>query len=326
MIAAGQEIDASDFIASSAGAGDSGKAPKVGSDGQLDITFVRKHIKFGGTGADGALSISSGTTTLNAAGAKYLIKNYTSISITGTAVLTISNPSANGTILILKSQGNVTITSSANPCIDLRSMGADAGNDGVSTGDAPTHGISNNTIGTGTLTSAVAIAIMQMANAGRGVNASLVPGKLPIIFAGAGGGNGSGHSQSGGNGAKGGGGLYIECGGALNITAIFNNSGAAGSNGTGLTGSGVPGSGGRGGGGNVSADEPTSSTSTAEGDGGGGGGAGAIVIIYSGALTANTATFTANGGAAGLRAGGSGNNGTAGGAGYSLVIANTEIV
>lgn len=80
--------------------------------------------KFGGTGADGALSSSSGATNIDLGGAQVVIKNYTSISITGTGGLTFTNPHANGTIIIFKSQGNVTLTSSATPNIDLRNVGA----------------------------------------------------------------------------------------------------------------------------------------------------------------------------------------------------------
>ena len=90
--------------------------------------------KFGGTGADGALSITSGTTTINLGGASLFVKNYSSISITGTGQLTFSNPAAGGTIIILKSQGNVTLTSSATPNIDLTSIGGSAGSGGAQGG------------------------------------------------------------------------------------------------------------------------------------------------------------------------------------------------
>lgn len=124
-IVAGNDIVASDFISTSAGAGDTGKVPKLNANGKLDRSF--SIVAFGGTGADGALSISSGTTNINLGGAQVFIKNYTSISITGTGALTFSNPHANGTTILLKSQGNVTLTSSAAACIDVSGMGA-AGN------------------------------------------------------------------------------------------------------------------------------------------------------------------------------------------------------
>src|SRR5271170_962170 len=73
--------------------------------------------KFGGTGADGALSISSGTTTIGLSSANALVKNYSSISITGTGDLTFSSPSSNGAGATLKSTGAVTLTSSATALI-----------------------------------------------------------------------------------------------------------------------------------------------------------------------------------------------------------------
>jgi hypothetical protein len=56
---------------------------------------------FGGNGTDGALSIAAGTTTINVGAVQIFIKNYSSISITGTGVLNFSNPHANGTIIRL---------------------------------------------------------------------------------------------------------------------------------------------------------------------------------------------------------------------------------
>ena len=87
-------------------------------------TYVGTKIKFGGTGADGALAITSGTTTIDLGGAQVFVKNYTSISITGTGALAFTNPHANGTTVILKSQGDVTITSSASAAIDVSSLGS----------------------------------------------------------------------------------------------------------------------------------------------------------------------------------------------------------
>src|ERR1035437_3459937 len=59
-------------------------------------TGISNYLKFGGTGADGALAISSGTTTIDCANAAKVIKNYSSISITGTGTLAFSNPNTNG--------------------------------------------------------------------------------------------------------------------------------------------------------------------------------------------------------------------------------------
>lgn len=287
--------------------------------------------KFGGNGADGALSISSGTTTINCAGAAVVVKNYTSISITGTGVLAFSNPNANGTIVILKSQGNVTLTSSATPMIDMSGMGAAGG-----AGNANTSGNdSNGSAGTGGL------ATIYKTNQGTGgigntqtagtdgsipsfsfftALTSLTPFKYPFVGVGAGGGGGgvkgggSSNVDTPGTGGRGGGGLVIECGGAWNFTTSSGIS-VAGKNGT--ASSRTSGSGG-------------------EGGGGGGGGGGFFVALYA-SLTANSGTVTVSGGSLGnftgssnATAGGGGGGITAagssgaGGAGFSLVAANTE--
>lgn len=300
----------------------SGQVVCVIYDGTNMRIIGRESGKFGGTGVDGALSITSGTTTLSFASAQYLIKNYTSVSITGTGVLGFSNPHANGSIFIMKVTGDVTVTSSANPAVDLRLMGAAIGTNGTSTGVTPTGGIAN-AYGTATYSAAVGVLIMQMARAGNGAYSAAVPKKSPTIFAGAGGATGSSHANTGGVGGMGGGGLYIECGGSLNITSVFNASGQNGSNGVGTGGGGTMGSGGRGGGGWLDSTVP-GCLSTAAGDGGGGGGGGSIVILY-GTLTANTATLTVGGGVNGSGAV-TGSDGTSGGDGYSFVAKNTEIV
>lgn len=265
--------------------------------------------KFGGTGADGALAISSGTTTINASSARIVVKNYTSISITGTAVLTISNPHANGTILVLKSQGNVTITSSANPAVDLRLMGGSVDNDGTGL-------VTRSTFKTGAIY-----------YGGTGVKSSeSIYGKSINIACGAGGNTGgSGGTWSGGTGGVGGGALYIECAGALNVTSIFNCSGSAASNGSGGGGSGTSPSGGAGGGGNSNGSD-AGTTASAGGGGGGGGAGGSVCMVYS-TLTANTGTYTVSGGAAGLGGNSStGINGGAGGAGIAFAVVNTEFL
>jgi hypothetical protein len=59
---------------------------------QVLAADLNGNFKFGGTGADGALSVSSGNTNIDAAGAAILVKNYTSISITGTGSVTLINP------------------------------------------------------------------------------------------------------------------------------------------------------------------------------------------------------------------------------------------
>ena len=57
-IAAGSDALASDFISTSAGAGDSGKGVKLNASGKLDKTFLSS-FTFGGDGSDGAKTVAS---------------------------------------------------------------------------------------------------------------------------------------------------------------------------------------------------------------------------------------------------------------------------
>jgi hypothetical protein len=76
-ITSGQTALASDFVSTSAGAGDSGKVPKLNASGVLDPTFF--DFEFG-DGSDGDVTISAGTTTLT----KDMF--YNSLVVTGTLV------------------------------------------------------------------------------------------------------------------------------------------------------------------------------------------------------------------------------------------------
>lgn len=319
-ISAGSDILASDFISTSAGAGDSGKVPKLNSIGKLDVTFIRNG--FGGTGADAALTSSSGTTTLSAASAATLVKNYTSISLTGTAVLAFSNPHAGGTIIILKVQGNATFTSSANPAVDVTGMGAANGTDpnsntvlrlyngegklGMGSGVSYTNAGGVAPFATRSTQQSISRQL-YLACGGAGGNGS--GNVFPSIpSGGAGGGSlynsgadtastsGSPSTGSGGTGGRGGGCLCIEIGGAFSSSAIFWSKGTAGTAGSGGTGQG----------------------------GGGGGAGGGIVIVYN-ALTSDTGTYLVTGGAGGASSGGSATGG-AGADGYTYIGLNTMIV
>ncbi len=277
-------------------------------------------LKFGGTGADGALNISSGVTTLDCGNASVLIKNYSSISITGTGSLAFSNPHANGTTLILKSQGAVTLTSSQAPMIDASGMGAagGAGSTSGSTADG-NNGSAGVSVGfvqsnfgfAGTIGSGVGAGGAISSLVYQSVNIKEYSGKYSYVFVGAGGGSGGVNNGTSSAGGRGGGALLIECGGALNFTTASGIS-VAGKTAT-------AGSGNR---------------------GGSGGGSGGFCGIFYNTLTANTGTITVSGGGtntgsgANLGAGGGGSTtaggigvtvtGGAGGTGLSLVAANTE--
>lgn len=271
----------------------------IGSSGQiLKVSSLLKpawqdgpSAKFGGDGTDGALSITSGTTTVSLASAAVVIKNYTSISITSTGNLAFSNPHANGSIVILRSQGAVTLTSSSTAVIDMRGIGGTGGVASAGSGsganfvmDDATHLGAGGAGGASTggtqlttrglyLTSATVNYIWQ------GIR--LAPGS--------GGGAGQSSDTAGGAGGAGAGALLIECNGAFNFTTgAINASGGTG---------GTAANGGVG----------------QRGGGGGGGGAGGMVAILYNTLTANTGTINTAGGAGG--AGGTQGAGVGSGAG-----------
>lgn len=290
-----------------------------------DNATISSRLLRGGDGSDGALSISSGTTNIDLGGARVFVKNYTSISITGTANITFTNPHANGTVIIFRSQGDVTITSSATPAIELSSLGpvAGVGGNGVSGG-----GTDGNPGTNGTIANTFSAALWDGTNSTNGklggqgtgggsgastggtVLTNTGPKTIKDILrnmlfgtffgsvgaSGAGGGSGrasGGTSGKAGDGGRGGGSFILDCGGALNFTGQIWAKGANGANAN--AGSGASG-----------------------GSGGGGGGAGGTIVILYTSLTANTGTITATGGNGGNGSAcisGSGNMG--GGAGGS---------
>lgn len=92
------------------------------TDGALTLSWASVAGAFG-SGADGELNVTSGTTNIDLGSAAIVVKNYTSINVSAGATLGATNPAAGGTILILLSQGNVTIAGTVN----LSSMGAAGG-------------------------------------------------------------------------------------------------------------------------------------------------------------------------------------------------------
>jgi hypothetical protein len=247
-------------------------------------------IKFGGTGADGALSITSGTTTIDLGGAAFVIKNYTSISITSSGSLSFSNPAAGGTYIVLKSQGNVTMTSSGS--ISTVGMGASASTAGVVLVGTRPAASANKTAGT--------------AASGYGLTSFLYPKFVPFIIGGGGAGASGGGAGVGGRGA---GALYIECGGALNFTTGTIT--ALGQDGT------VVSTGGGGGGGGSSIVILYNTLTASSGTISVAGGAGGVGSNFDGGGGGGSTT-------AGV-AGGTGSGlGGAGGDGFSLVTKNTE--
>jgi len=180
--------------------------------------------KFGGTGADGALDTSGGTVDIDLGGANIVVKNYTSINIV-TNNVTVSNPASTGTLLILRSQGAVTISAT----LDLRGGGAAANTSGFNfyvDGSLTPNGknSSGNTGGAGGST----LPVYYTNNTWQ-----LQQGEGARLLVGSGGGNGG--TAAGG---RGGAGLIIECAGAYNFTGIINTSGTAGASNSGGGGGG----------------------------------------------------------------------------------------
>ncbi len=303
----------------------SGKLPA------LDGSQLTNVFKFGGTGADGALSITTGTTTLDLAGAQVFVKNYTTISITGDGKLAFSNPHNNGTLIILKATGNVTLTSSTVPCINTSGMGAAVGYNPTGILDTDNHYGAN---GAGSEANGAAGAIFNAATQQLYTFSSTdIYRKSLFLVCGASGGNGftgtdagcgggagsrygaggtgdaknaggpmaggsgrkrySSTATTGGAGGRGGGALLIECGGDLNFTGTIYARGVAGGN------------------------------SPNNGAGGGGGAGATIVILYNGDLTAGSGTMDNAGGAGGGNTGG-GAGGNGGASKGGVLAKNTE--
>lgn len=262
---------------------------------------------FGGNGSDGALSVSSGTTTIDLGGASVLTKNYSSISITGSGALTFTNPHSKGTVITLKSKGNVVLTSSATPMIDCSGLGAAGGSGGVpntGSGNDGTAGVNNIQLetnfpdsgnlgvgGSGTTdgTGGGASTANKYSFPGDSIATASIYGYLTQFSTGGGGGGGGAgdgdmtDGGAGGAGGRGGGCLIIECAGALNFTTV-NGLSVAGANGSAGSNGGAQGGG---------------------GGGGGGGGAGGIGIVIYNTLTAASGTINVSGGN-----GGNGGNGS----------------
>lgn len=285
MIQNGQQITASDFInkaeKNATPANDEGRVAKLEDNGRIDPVFISPAI--GGNGSNGALTVSSGTTNIDLGGAQYVVKNYTSISITGTGAITFSNPHAKGTIVVFKVQGDVVITSTAARAIDLRGIGA-------AVGEQPTGGVFTHTIPS----SSTAGSQYSTADYFTDTYAQyLAEGRLHLVCGTAGADGGTGPDGGAGVGGRGGGVLLLEIGGSYQFSASSTMD-ASGQNGT-----------------NAGA-----ATGTNEASGGGGGGsAGMIVALYN-ELVTDAGTYTlsgGNGGSSGAPLGPTGTGGVGGG-------------
>lgn len=264
---------------------------------------------FGGTGADGALSVLAGTTTtVDLGSARIKVLNYTSINIAATGMLTFSNPHASGTFIIIRSQGAVTIAG----IVDASGFGSAAGTGGPANGNNGTSGTNSDDFDS--VTTHFGAFGTQGGNGSTGAlgaggtlakatfytdSAEELFFRTIRLFPGNGGGGGgsgyrtTGNSGAGGNSGRGGAAVLFEVGGAWNFTGTIKANGAAGSNGSNASGG------------------------DAAGGGGGGGGAGGHVVVLYNSLTSNVGTIQVSGGNGGNGGNGSndGSAGTQGGGG-----------
>ncbi|MAH46496.1 hypothetical protein CMI37_11730 [Candidatus Pacearchaeota archaeon] len=254
---------------------------------------------FGGDGSDGDLKVSSGTTTLDLASTSLFIKNYQSISISETGKLAFSNPSSNGTVIILNCRENAVI-SSTQPAIDVSSLGGASATPGISLYQGVTAndgGDSTNPTGgaAGTATSVVkssGILFLQCGGGGGLGSFSLAGGAgggaLGILVAGdltftgtidANGANGTSSGDAGSGGGAGGS-VYTLFTSAISTAGTINtNGGAGGGSGSNSSDGGGGGgsnrvSGGAGGDGNASGNGTDGTAGTTDDGTGGAGGTG----------------------------------------------------
>lgn len=255
------------------------------------------------------------TTTINCGGAKIIVKNYNSINVAGT--LAFSNPSTNGTIVILKSLGNVTISGT----INLKGMGAAAATNGWGYFQGETyHGRNGETKGK------TVPGGSQYLTSSKYYNEDIYNLYGIVIATGSGGGNGSDEKSdyfpTGGSGA---GSVYGAGGDAPDNAdgAAGNGYGAGGAGGAASSDAGGRGYwfplGGRGGGAilvkcrgdldftgtiDVSGEDGQDGYASNEASGAGGGAAGMAILVYNGSLVNNTGTINSAGGAGGTESDG----------------------
>jgi len=232
---------------------------------------VGESLTFGGDGSDGALNITTGTTTIDANFESIVVKNYSSITIADASGLTISNASASGTTLILRSAGNCTI----NGYIDMSGKGAATSTINNSLDGYDHYGGQGvlTTPGTGGKAYASTTEFFYSTS-----NANKLYSRYIFVAPGAGGGKGGLGSRAyttPGDGGKGGGAIIIECAGILRFAGGINVNGE-----NGFSQAGSP-------------------TNTDSGSGGGGGGSSGMALVLYNSISTNTGVIYAKGGSGG---------------------------
>ena len=253
----------------------------AGAGGAQEPVASEAYVKaalFGGDGSDGPLVVTS-PTAIDLGGAQVLVRQHTTISITGSGAITFTNPHPRGSVVLFKAQGDVTLDSSAT-ALDVRGLGSPGGAGGA------THGAGTpaDAGGQGQDFAGVIDPVVQAGLPGEGggsqkggpppgacglggpsYQATTIAYKQAIIAPGSGGGGGGGGGAGstnspglGGAGGTGAGALVFEVGGSLSGGASIDARGGDGQAGKDTTKSsynfnysGAGGGGGGGGGGTV---------------------------------------------------------------------------
>lgn len=247
---------------------------------------------FGGDGSDGALNVTTGTTNIDASNASSIAKNYSSINVSVGAILGLSNPGTTGSVLVLRSSGDVTIAGDINLAGD-GAVGVTNGLDiiDISVDNFGGNGGTSSVAATGGVGGTGAVVLGSVSSYSVPDQAGMYKRQIFMACGSGGGWGGNSEGTSGrGAGGRGGGCLIIECAGTLTFTGSVTVDGGTGSNGT---------------------------YTNYSGSGGGGGGAAGMAALLYVTLGTNTGTVYARGGAGGNGASGGpmGNDRGAGGGG-----------
>jgi len=289
--------------------------------------------QFGGDGSDGSLDTTGGTVDIDCGAAAFVVKNYSEITI-ATNNLTFSNPNTNGTLVLLRCSGDVTISATVD-VTGIGGQGGSANNDGNTAShvldDSDHHGTNpGGASGVGTGGS-------QYSNLFLYTDGEFKKFRGIWITPGSGGAGGT--SDNGSFGAMGGGGAggIGGAGGDGSQGGPASNAGGASAGGGGAggssTGTGTGTNGGAGGGaiiiecagdlnftGTIDVSGEDGEDATTAQDGAGGGGAGGMAVVIYNSATATSGTIDSSGGAGGDNTSDSFSGGTGGASNGGVVI------
>lgn len=275
-------------------------AGQTGQEPVATVPWVRAAL-FGGDGSDGALVVEQ-PTVVDLGGAPVFVRQHTSVGITGAGALSFVNPHPRGTVVILKSQGDVSLAASGT-CVDLRGLGSAGGTGGATKGtgvpgDPGTVGqdfaglvdpvVQGGLPGQGGTSAKGGAQAGANGVGGPSYRATTIAYKQAIIAPGGGGGGGgaggAGSTNSPGGGGAGGAGagsLIIEVGGSLSGACTIDARGGAGQAGKDTT-------------------KSNNNFNYSGAGGGGGGGGGGTVLVEVGGASSYAGTILVDGGAGGI--------------------------